>query len=155
MTRWQGTTIGSGFAPFAAPTAREAAGRPTLQASSAYEIVSPYGIGERARHVASWNPVPRGASGRSNVRRSPRKYSPSWRARPRKAGVALPRRSAFRAAPGLEVDEAEALLVRRDEQKTDRRIDLVVAHRQSPSSRREDRGDGGWEAAASQRCTAA
>ena len=35
MTRWQGTTMGSGFWPFAAPTAREAAGFPTRRASSA------------------------------------------------------------------------------------------------------------------------
>ena len=35
ITRWQGTTIGSGFWPFAAPTAREAAGLPTRAASSA------------------------------------------------------------------------------------------------------------------------
>jgi outer membrane usher protein len=41
ITRWQGTTIGSGFAPFAAPTARDAAGRPIRRASSAYEIVVP------------------------------------------------------------------------------------------------------------------
>ena len=41
ITRWHGTTIGSGFAPFAAPTARDAAGRPTRRASSAYEIVVP------------------------------------------------------------------------------------------------------------------
>lgn len=39
MTRWQGTMIGSGLAPFAAPTARAALRRE--RASSPYEIVSP------------------------------------------------------------------------------------------------------------------
>ena len=34
ITRWQGSTMGSGLAPLAAPTARLAAGRPTRRASS-------------------------------------------------------------------------------------------------------------------------
>src|SRR5690606_40319701 len=33
ITRWQGSTIGSGLRPLAAPTAREAAGLPTRAAS--------------------------------------------------------------------------------------------------------------------------
>ena len=41
MTRWHGTTIGHGFAPFAAPTARNAVGLPIFRASSPYEVTLP------------------------------------------------------------------------------------------------------------------
>ena len=52
-TRWHGTTIETGFAPFAAPTALTARGRPMRRASSAYVIVVPAGIvAERRPDVA-------------------------------------------------------------------------------------------------------
>jgi len=41
ITRWQGTTMGSGFRPLARPTARTAVGRPICFAMSPYERVSP------------------------------------------------------------------------------------------------------------------
>ena len=44
MTRWQGTTIDTGFRPFAAPTARIAPGLPICFAMSPYDRVSPNGI---------------------------------------------------------------------------------------------------------------
>ena len=41
MMRWQGRTTATGFAPFAAPTARTADGAPTRLASCAYDVVVP------------------------------------------------------------------------------------------------------------------
>ena len=57
-TRWQGTTIAIGFAPFAAPTARHALGRPIADASSPYEIVAPAGTVRSAVQTARRNSVP-------------------------------------------------------------------------------------------------
>lgn len=85
MTRWQGTTIGHGFAPFAAPTARKAVGLPIRRASSPYETTSPNGILRSSAQTDCWNGVPVGASSTSNSRRSPRKYSSSCPISPRNA----------------------------------------------------------------------
>ena len=41
MMRWQGTTMGIGLAPLAAPTARTAEGAPMELAMSRYEAVRP------------------------------------------------------------------------------------------------------------------
>jgi hypothetical protein len=81
MTRWQGTIIGIGLRPFAAPTARTAFGLPIRSAISEYDDVSPYGIFCSASSTLSWNSVPLSFSARSKSRRSPAKYSVScWRA---------------------------------------------------------------------------
>ena len=58
MTRWQGTTIGSGFWPFAAPTARVAFPSPTHCASSRYVRVVPTGMRRRLLHTRVWKVVP-------------------------------------------------------------------------------------------------
>ena len=52
ITRWHGTTIGSGLRPFARPTARTAVGRPMALAMSPYVRVRAYGIRPRAFHTA-------------------------------------------------------------------------------------------------------
>src|SRR5262245_13233477 len=69
-----------GFAPFAAPTARTARGRPICAACATYDTVVPNGMVSRPRHASSWNSVPRRSSGTVNPRRSPAKYSASSRA---------------------------------------------------------------------------
>ena len=51
ITRWHGTTIASGFRPFAAPTARDAAGRPRRAAMAPYVAVSPWGIARSMAHT--------------------------------------------------------------------------------------------------------
>src|SRR5688500_8044476 len=53
MTRRQGTTIGSGLAPFAVPTALTASGLPIRSAICEYERVSPYGIERSSLHTRS------------------------------------------------------------------------------------------------------
>ena len=58
MTRWQGTTIATGLAPFAAPTARTAVEAPMARATSAYERVVPAGIARRAAQTRRWKGVP-------------------------------------------------------------------------------------------------
>src|SRR5690606_27324284 len=79
MIRWQGITIGIGLRPFASPTARTAFGWPTARAISPYDAVRPYVMFNSASHTRRWNGVPCGASGTSNSRRSPAKYSSSCR----------------------------------------------------------------------------
>jgi hypothetical protein len=44
ITRWQGTTIETGFFAFAAPTARTASGLPIVRASAAYVTTTPRGM---------------------------------------------------------------------------------------------------------------
>ena len=51
MIRWQGTTMGIGLAPLAAPTARTAEGAPMELAMSRYEAVRPAPIARRAVHT--------------------------------------------------------------------------------------------------------
>ena len=101
----------------------------------------PYGIAARARQVASWNGVPSGASARSNVRRSPAKYSRELVGERAEGGRVAPPGGVGppRGGPGLEVDQPEPGVVGRDQQRPDRRLDLVVAHRHSPVWRREAR----------------
>jgi hypothetical protein len=41
ITRWHGTMMGIGFAPFALPTARTAVGAPIDAACCAYDMVEP------------------------------------------------------------------------------------------------------------------
>src|SRR5438067_9464523 len=78
ITRWQGTTIGIGLAPSAAPTARAAFGRPMRPAISPYVARRPNGT----RAVAPSTSFAKGLISRrsrrsSNRRRAPRKYSSS------------------------------------------------------------------------------
>src|SRR2546426_12236692 len=50
-TRWQGTTIATGFVAHALATARVAFGLPTERATCEYDRVLPYGILRRASHT--------------------------------------------------------------------------------------------------------
>ena len=55
MTRWHGTTTGTGFLAIAVPTARTAPGRPTWRATQAYGRTSPGGMAVMARSTSAWN----------------------------------------------------------------------------------------------------
>ena len=67
MTRWHGTTTGSGLAPFAAPTARTASARPTRRASSPYDVVVPGAIAINA--VQRWSQTVAGGLGAAGLDR--------------------------------------------------------------------------------------
>ncbi len=79
MTRWHGTMIAMGFAWFAPPTARTAAGLPMRRASSPYDHVEPYGMERSMFHTESWNSVPIRCTGTVKWRNSRLKYAASCR----------------------------------------------------------------------------
>src|SRR3954449_11873937 len=68
-----------GLRPTAAPTAREAWGRPTRTAMAPYVVVVPSGIERSCSHTSSWKGVPCGSSGRPKGGRVPaRDSSRGW-----------------------------------------------------------------------------
>src|SRR5207248_10998450 len=81
-TRWQGTTIGIGFAFSAPPAARDAFSLPARRATDRYVLTAPNGIFAVASRIRRWNGErPDRSTSTSNDRRVPLKYCSSSRAR--------------------------------------------------------------------------